>query len=82
MTVGVCRFQMRAARGLLGLKTRQSSARPSSRSFPLDANVEKRADQLVRSVQIEHRMDARSGAALLLAGFVLQVIGNLGTATL
>lgn len=33
-------------------------------------------------MQIEHQMDARLGAALLLARFALQVIGTLGTPTL
>jgi hypothetical protein len=51
-------------------------------AFPLNASPEKRADRWVRNAQIEHRMDARLGALLLLAGFFLQVIGTLGTATL
>jgi hypothetical protein len=51
-------------------------------AFPLDANEQKRPDRQARSAQIEHYMDARLGVALLLAGFVLQVIGTLGTATL
>ena len=33
-------------------------------------------------MQIDHQMDARLGAALLLARFALQVIGTLGTPTL
>jgi hypothetical protein len=51
-------------------------------TFPLNENVEKRADRRLLGVQIEHHMDARLGAALLIAGFALQVIGTLGTPTL